>query len=212
MTSTTLTRMDPLTITTGVLALLGVCVDVCLQLRKIKHGAGEAKARISGLLSDVDNLRHVLESMEATMDDLEAQSAFQTTGHIGAHWSSLNRSLSDGKDTLTDLQELLKSLDKDVYILDSTRRHFRLKESTERIAEYRQHVQSYRDTIQFSLQTITLYGESKLPLVASIKADILKAGTLRLRGMKLPDSDQRSTKWIERSTSYLPISKSSCKR
>lgn len=74
--------MEPLLITTGALALLGVCVSVFVQLRKIKVGAGEAKARVGGLLSDVDNLRHVLQSMEATLDDLEARDLFQNTGHI----------------------------------------------------------------------------------------------------------------------------------
>lgn len=97
--------MDPLSITTGALALLGVCVSVCAQLRKTKVGAGEAKARVGGLLSDVDNLRNVLQSMEATMDDLDARNLFQNTGHIGAHWQSLSRSLQDGKDTLTGLEE-----------------------------------------------------------------------------------------------------------
>lgn len=149
--------MDPLSVTTGVLALLAVCVSVSIQLRKVKNGAGEAKARISGLLNDVENLRHVLESMEVTLDDLENQNLFQTTGHIGSHWRSLNSSLQDGKDTLVELQAVLDAIDKDVAFLDGARRYMRLKESTERIVEYRQHVQSYRDAIQFSLQTITLY-------------------------------------------------------
>lgn len=117
----------------------------------------EAKARLCGLLNDVDNLRRVLESMEVTLDDLENQNSFQTTGHIGSHWRSLNGSLQDGKDTLVELQAVLDATDKDVSFLDGARRYMRLKESTNRIIEYRQHVQSYRDAIQFSLQTITLY-------------------------------------------------------
>lgn len=92
-----------------------------------------------------------------TLDDLDNRDSFQTTGHMGAHWRFLNRSLNDGKDTLGELQTILEALDKDVSFLDGTRRYLRLRESTERIVEYRQHVQSYRDAIQFSLQTITLY-------------------------------------------------------
>jgi hypothetical protein len=149
--------MEPLSITTGTLALLGVCISVCVQLRKIKVGAGEAKARVGGLLSDVDNLRHVLQSLEATLDDLEARDLFQTTGHIGAHWQSLSRSLNDGRDTLTGLEEMLTRLNRDVSVLDGTRRYLRMRESAEKIVDYRQHVQSYRDAIQFSLQTITVY-------------------------------------------------------
>jgi chromosome segregation ATPase len=154
--------MDPLSITTSVLALLGICVSVCSQLRKVKHGAGEAKARIGALLNDVDNLRHVLQAMEATLDDLEAKDIFQNTGHIGAHWHSLHRSLDDGRNTLVELEEMLTKLDKETLVLDGARRYLRLKESTEAIAEYRQHVQSYRDAIQFSLQTVTLYGCRRL--------------------------------------------------
>ena len=149
--------MDPLSITTGVLSLLGVCVSVSIELRKLKNGAGEAKSRISGLLSDVDNLRNVLQSMELTLDDLHNKDRFQTTGHIGVHWHSLNQSLSDGKDTLDDLASLLTSLDKSVSVLDGTRRYLRLEQASTQIVEYRQHVQSYHDTIQFSLQTVTLY-------------------------------------------------------
>lgn len=164
--------MDPLSITTGVLALLGVCVSVSMQLRKVKNGAGEAKARIGGLLDDVDNLRHVLESLEVTLDDLENRDTFQTTGHIGAHWWSLNRSLKDGKDTLVELQSILEALDRDVSFLDGPRRYLRLRESTERIVDYRQRVQSYRDAIQFSLQTITLYGICTLQRSCSCKANL----------------------------------------
>lgn len=148
--------MDPLSITTGVLSLLGVCVSVSIELRKLKNGSGEAKSRISGLLSDVDTLRNALQSMEATLDELHHKGHFQTTGHIGAHWTSLNQSLNDGKDTLTQLETLVKSIDKSVSVLDGPRRYLRLKEATEQIAEYRQHVQSYRDTIQFSLEMVTL--------------------------------------------------------
>jgi hypothetical protein len=62
--------MDHLSITTDALVLLGVCVSVCVQLRKIKVGAEKAKSRVGGLLSDVDNLQYVFQFMEVNLDDL----------------------------------------------------------------------------------------------------------------------------------------------
>ena len=149
--------MDPISITTGALTLIGACVNVSISLRRLKNGAGESKTRITGLLSDVDSLRNVLESMEATLYDLQTHNSFQSTGHMGTHWLNLSRSLQDGQDALKDLEKLLNPpLNKDVSVLDDSRRYMRLKDAAEKLAEYRQHVQSYRDTIQFSIQTITL--------------------------------------------------------
>jgi uncharacterized phage infection (PIP) family protein YhgE len=158
--------MEPLSITTGVLSLLSVCLTVSVELKKLRDGSAEAKTKINALLADVQGLRHVLQSMESTFQELEDREGFQTTGHIGAHWKNLIQSLQDGHKTLTELEELLKTVNKNVSILDAPRRHFRLRSATEQIADYRQQVQTYRDAMQFSLQIIILYDirPSKTPI------------------------------------------------
>ena len=149
--------MDPLSITTGVLCLSEVCLKVGTGLRKLKQNIKEAKGRIEGLLSDVNGLRNVLQLMEVTVDDLEDHNIFQTTGHIGVLWTNLNQSLKDGESMLGEIDKLLNAVNKEVAVLDSARRYLRFQDASDQLIDYRQHVQTFSDTIQFSVQTITLY-------------------------------------------------------
>ncbi|KAK3701213.1 Rho GTPase [Vermiconidia calcicola] len=149
--------MEPLSVTTAVLTLLGVCVKASISIRQLKLGAGHAKSTVAGILSDVDSLRNVLQSMEMTLDDLQQKDQFQTTGHIGVHWEHLGKSLKDGQATLVELAMFIQTLNKEVSMLDGSRRYLRLKLADDTLVEYRQHVQSYRDAIQFSVQTIIFW-------------------------------------------------------
>lgn len=49
--------MKPLSITNAVLALLAACVKVSISIRQLRNGAGEAKSKVSSLLSDVSTER-----------------------------------------------------------------------------------------------------------------------------------------------------------
>jgi hypothetical protein len=105
------------------------------------------------MLNDMKGLRDVLQSMEDTFDELEVQ---PSSGHIGIHWKNLLRSLQDGRSTLEQLEELLTTINKQVTFLDSARREVRVKSAVEQIANFRQQVQTYKDAMQLSLQTIIL--------------------------------------------------------
>lgn len=104
----------------------------------------------------MNSLRNVLEFKEATLDELANHDHFQTTGNMSTHWTNLGRSLCDGQAVLRGLEEHLKTLDKEVAVLDRLRRGVRLKEAAQQLVEHRQHVRSYRDAMLFSVQTITL--------------------------------------------------------
>jgi hypothetical protein len=145
--------MDPLLITASAVSLLGVCLKVSVELKKFRQGAAEARTTVTAMLSDVKALRDVLQSMEDTFETLDAQPAM---GHIGTHWTNLSRSLQEGRRTLEELEELLKGINKDVSFLDGARRHIRVKVVAEQIAGFRQQVQTYKDAMQLSLQTIIL--------------------------------------------------------
>lgn len=149
--------MDPLTITTGVLTLLSTCITVSIELKKLKQGSADAGTTINALLSDVNGFRTVLQSMEITFEEVEKRDGFQKTGHIGSHWQNLNESLHDAYGSLVELETLAKSLNRSVNVLDGPRRHMRLQAATAQIAGHRQQIQTYRDAMQFSLQTIILY-------------------------------------------------------
>jgi len=145
---------EPLSITTGVVTLLGVCLNVGVELKKFRNAAGEVRTTVTAMLTDVKMLRSVLETMEDTFEEFDT--APPLTGHIGTHWRNLNLSLGDASDSLTKLEKLLVDVNRDVKVLDAARKQIRLKAATEQIAIYRQQVQAYRDAMQFSLQTITL--------------------------------------------------------
>jgi hypothetical protein len=51
---------------------------------------------------------------------------------------------------------LLVQCNKDVRFMDATRRQMRLNDASEQIAIYRQEIQSYKDALQLSLQSVTL--------------------------------------------------------
>lgn len=66
-------------------------------------------------------LRNALESMEATLDYLQQQGRFQTTGHIGAHWEHLSKSLKDGQAMLVELTMFIETVNREVAGLGGNR-------------------------------------------------------------------------------------------
>lgn len=146
--------MDPLSITVSVATLLGCCISVGVSLRKLLIGAAESKTVVSAMIIDVKALRAILISMEELFEEMNSDKV--QTGHIGAHWTSLFQSLGDACASLSRLQEALDGVNKDVKILDGARRQARVKVCVDQIANYRQEVQTYKDALQLSLQTVTL--------------------------------------------------------
>ena len=147
--------MDPLTATASVISVLGVCLKVSVELKKFRNAVNEGRATVTAMLADVTSLRQVLQTMEDTFDELDPRS--MSTGSIGMHWRSLLISLQDGHTAIKRLEHVVQSCNTDVAFMNATRRHIRLKMAAEEIAEFRQQIQSYKDTLQLSLQTIILY-------------------------------------------------------
>jgi hypothetical protein len=84
--------VDPLSITTSVVALLTTCIKA--------DGGAIADTKIKGLLTDVGSFSQVLQVMKETLEQEMVQSSFQATGHIDNHWSNLSTSIRDGQTTL----------------------------------------------------------------------------------------------------------------
>jgi len=146
--------MDPFSVTLGVVTLVGVCSKVGIELKKLRHGAGKASTNINAMLADLKALKAVLDSIEDGFEELD--SCAPMTGFIGAHWSALKSTLSDGCDSMEKLEALLVLVNKDVKVLDTTRRGLRLKEANDQIVMYRQEIQAYKDALQLSLQSVIL--------------------------------------------------------
>lgn len=148
--------MDPLSITIGVLTLLGACIKTGTALKDFYDGAGIADTKVRGLLTDAESFTQVLRLMKDTLEQENIQSSLQSTGHIGNHWNNLSTSIRDGQNTLLQLQETIEKVNKSVSLLDGPRKHLRLKGATDEIAVFQQQIRSYRDTLQLSLQTVIL--------------------------------------------------------
>ncbi|KAK5163776.1 uncharacterized protein LTR77_010450 [Saxophila tyrrhenica] len=149
---------DPLSIATGVLALLQVTGFVASELKKFHDGSSLANKTLSDLHRDLESLNRVLESMRNAFEHITAEQS-GTTGHVGALWDNVARSIQDSKDVMRELQNLLIEINKDASFLDEHRKQLRLKRAEERITRFRLHIHSYRDGLQLSMQTIILVNQ-----------------------------------------------------
>jgi hypothetical protein len=154
----TLIMPDPLSIATGILALLNVTGTIANELKKFHEGANVVSKTIADLENDVASFSRVLESMRETFEHITAEGPGQT-GHIGSLWNNVARSVQDSKDVLSELQKLILDISRDSTFLDEHRKQLRLNRAEEKIARYRLHIQSYRDGLQLSLQTIILVSQ-----------------------------------------------------
>lgn len=147
---------EPLSITTGVLALLQVAWKVSTELKKFHNQVSIVDKSLADLTTDVDSLARVLESMRDTFAKITAEHG---TGHVASHWSNVARSISDGKDILERLQVEVQKIGKTTKFMDGTRKQLRLNFAEDSITRFRIQIQSYRDGMQISLQTIILWNQ-----------------------------------------------------
>jgi hypothetical protein len=147
---------DPLSITTGVLGLLGTCIRVGSALKDFYDGAAIADTKIKGLLADVESFIQVLQLVKDIFEQEQIQTFFQTTGHIGNHWKKLSDSIQNGQNILIQLQETLEKVNKNVSVLDGARKHLRLKGAEEEIGIFQLQIRSCRENLQLSLQAVIL--------------------------------------------------------
>lgn len=144
---------DPLSITTGVVALLKATYSVGTELKQFCDGVGVVNSNLLDLKKDVEGLTSVLKSMRTTFENITAE---EDTGHVGNHWQNIARALQDGTEILGQLHTCFEEVDKETKFLDRPRKQLRLNLAAKRIGAFRQHIQSYRDALQLSLQTIIL--------------------------------------------------------
>lgn len=147
---------EPLSIITGVLTLIHVTGTVSNELWKLREGAAVIHGTIKDLQNDVTSFRRVLESMRDVFERITAES---TTGHIGSLWKGVAQSLVDAQDNLQHLKDLVTEFNRETKFLDEYRKQLRLNRTEEKLARNRVHIQSCRDTLQLSLQTIILVNQ-----------------------------------------------------
>ncbi|KAF2819828.1 hypothetical protein CC86DRAFT_387871 [Ophiobolus disseminans] len=144
----------------GVFSLVTVASKVSIELRKLGNGFGDAGTNINAMLADLKSLQSIFRTIEDSFEDLGARAPL--TGYIGTHWAELKVILGDGCDSLEKLRTLLILANKDVRVLDDTRRALRLKDANDQIAIHRQEVQAYKDALQLSLQSVTFFQQATI--------------------------------------------------
>ncbi|KAK5706215.1 GTP-binding protein Rho1 [Elasticomyces elasticus] len=168
---------EPLSIATGVASLLKVTWTVGVELKAFRDGVKIVSAKLDGLVKDVEGLKSVLESMQVTFENI---TAVHGTGHIGSHWQNIAQALEDGGELVGQLRDELAKVNKTTTFLDGPRKQLRLNMATETIAAHRVSIQSYRDALQLSLQTVILWNqvsqneisEQVLPTLSELQADV----------------------------------------
>lgn len=151
--------MDPLSITAGVLALLSATIKVGTSLKEFHGGVTIVEAKVQGLSHDVESFTKVLKNITETLDQENVQVSLQATGHIGNHYKDLHTSIEDGQNTLLNLQVTIDNANKTVRLLDGVRKHIRVQGAADEIVVHHLKIRSCRDTLQLSLQAITLWNQ-----------------------------------------------------
>ena len=93
-------------------------------------------------------------------DTFETLTAANGTGDLAAHWTNVARAIDDGNGIIRELGEELQNISKTTKILDLSRKQLRLNLAEDNLASLRTRVHSLRDTLQLSLQVITVTNQN----------------------------------------------------
>ncbi|KAF2237170.1 hypothetical protein EV356DRAFT_27618 [Viridothelium virens] len=205
--------LDPVTIATGVGALLKSAYSITVELKAFGDSVSIVKDKLNGLLQDVEALTLVLTSMRATFEGITAGVG---TDQIGNHWQNISRALENGKETLAQLRGCLRDINKTSRLLDTPIKQLRLNAAADRIGLFREHVQSYRDALQLSLQTVILWTQVSqkqttdliLPSVNNLHEEVRRVATIlnkrietlhNMIASQAPKVSQRDSQWQDES-------------
>ncbi|RSM08981.1 hypothetical protein CEP52_004389 [Fusarium oligoseptatum] len=140
---------------TRVLALLGVCYNVGTGLKKLYDDIEAVDETVVAIIEDVKALTKVLNTMKTSFDSV----AGPLTGHVGAHWENIYCSLKDGNEALKGLYQVVQEVSRETSVLSGTRKQMRLKSAEGKIGLFRKQIQSFRDTLQLSMQALILWNQ-----------------------------------------------------
>jgi hypothetical protein len=144
---------EPISITTGVLSILSVCVKVGYELMVFHNNTKIVDEAVGGLGKDVESFKQTLEAVRETLEQTDGDSYAQQTGHLGSHWRNIQQALESGEMTLLKLETVLQKVNKEVSFLNASRKQLRLQAVSDRIAIFRSQIQCSRDVLNTSLQS-----------------------------------------------------------
>lgn len=151
--------MEPLSITTAVVTLVGACSKLTTLLGVINKSK-TVDTSIKSLGIEINSLAQVLGNIGVSFGDsaIAAATLESRTGHEVQHWRNVKRSMDDCESTLKMLEPILKSVKQgENWIFPALRRQMKLEERAGEIALLKQQIASYRQAMQLSFQLITVY-------------------------------------------------------
>jgi hypothetical protein len=140
-------------------SLVSLCAKVSSSLNAFVIAANTVDSTVQSYRNEVEALSRVLASINTSLSDPLVQSAVRAgqTGHAGGHWRDVKRSMRDCEGTLKDFDRILDGMTRgDRAFLGLSRRKIRLDWNSGEITSLKQQIQSYKDTMQVSLQMINL--------------------------------------------------------
>jgi hypothetical protein len=152
--------MDPLSITAASASLVASCFKLSEYLYKFINKNVLVNKTVGVLGREIDLLSQVLCAINTSFDDPILAKAVLTsqTGHEAQHWANVKRSMIDCKDTLDGLEQVLLDVNKvDGKSFWRPRKVIKLGMKDELISLFKQQIAAYRQTMQLSLQLITVY-------------------------------------------------------
>lgn len=149
--------MDVISIATAAAGVVGVCGKILEYVYMYAKSCEDVDHNVEVLGIEVEQLKGVLSSLATSFDPsvaLESQ-----TGYEGEHWRNVRRSMEDCKVTLRNLEGILERINTEAhrkFIPRRSMKKYKLDMSQGEIDSHRRQIAAYRQTMQVSLQLITV--------------------------------------------------------
>ena len=148
--------MDPITIATTSATLVSTCTKLWGYINKIQN----VDTAVQVLQLEITSLSQVLGSIGSSFNDptLAKAALDKQTGHEAQHWQHVKLSMEDCKGTLASLERTLEGVTKvSGGLFRRPKTQIKLDMKAVEIALFQQRLTAYRQTMQLSLQMITVY-------------------------------------------------------
>jgi hypothetical protein len=157
--------MDPLTIAVTSATIVDMCSRVSLYIATYIQSCQAVDEAVRMLRIEIDLLAPVLRSLSTRFDPSSALAS--ELGYEAEYWKDVRQSIEDCKNTLERLEGVLNRVNNvgsGRFMPRRSIKKFKLDLNSGEIALLKQQISAYRQTIQLSLNLITVY------LIPSIRA------------------------------------------
>jgi hypothetical protein len=154
--------MDPISIIATSATLVRLCATTSGYLFTFVTNVRKADTEFTTLGLEVNSLLQVLSFITECFSNSSLANAVLScqTGHETQHWTNVERSMKDGKKTLESLVRILETVKKGSDSGAKSPISFGM--SSAEITLLKEQIIAYRQTMQLSLQLITVYAASSI--------------------------------------------------